>query len=137
MYAIRSYYAPENIDFPTSNLPSCPPSPEGLPRRPDRPVEVPAGMRQGDESRLELRRGEVDAPGQHTVEIPAVGGRIALFRRRVVDDGAFLRITSYNVCYTKLLRSYGIRSVNALCCEAHFTFLRSPLRAVQSAAAPS
>src|SRR4030066_523429 len=44
-------------------------SPEGLPGGPDRPVEVPAGVREGDEPRLDLRGGGGAAPGRHPLEI--------------------------------------------------------------------
>src|SRR5659263_62391 len=56
----------------------------------DRPVEVPLRVRQGDEPRLELGRGEVDPAGEHPVEPGRVPFRVAPLRRGVVRHRALL-----------------------------------------------
>ena len=95
MYAIRSYYAVEEAAFRLAL------------------AEVT--------ERVEfLRIGELDAHVREDVPVVAVLGatpdlriRLAnvrlLVRRAVVDQrlGIGTRITSYNVCYTKLLRNRG------------------------------
>ena len=94
MYAIRSYYAPSRARASRTPRPRTDPPP-AAPRGPG----SPRGARRTKEPTGELRHGRVlvidDEPNFCTA-----------MQRLLVDDFDVVRITSYNVCYTKLLRTF-------------------------------